>query len=65
MKNLIFENSIGNAYQGVSMIDVQDIVFNNITLRNITGTQVPITSFITTNRSPSTSLIIDGLIIDD
>lgn len=65
MKNLIFENSIGNAYQGVSMIDVQDIIFNNITLRNITGTQVPITSFITTNRSPSTSLIIDGLIIDD
>ena len=61
----MFENAIGNPYQGIAVIDVGNIEIYNTTLRNITGAEFPISSFITTNRSPSTSLIIDGVTIVD
>ena len=65
MRNMIFENSIGNQYQSISLNNAQNIELYNITLKNITGSEFPQTSFITTNKFPSTSFIIDGVTIED
>ena len=65
IRNFLFENAIGNPYQGIAVIDIANIEIYNTTLRNVTGSQFPLSAFMTTNRSPSTSLIIDGVTIID
>ena len=65
IKNFMFENAIGNRYQGIQIFQSQYIQMNNITLRNVTGAEFPVTPFITTNISPSTSLIIDTVTVED
>ena len=64
-KNFLFENAIGNQYQAISVIGTQNIEIYNVTMRNITGSEFPLSSLITTNTSPSTSLIIDRVTIED
>ena len=65
IKDVTFQNAIGNRYQGLSFINLQNIEIYNVTLRNVTGSEFPITSFITTNTFASTSLIIDRVTVED